>query len=350
MNATSRPGPHRHGDRPIMKQVADRAGVAVSSVSRVLSGHPDVSEVMRHRVLDAVSALGYRPDFLAQSLRTGATMTVGFVMGDISNPLMSEIALGAETQLRQAGYAMLLTNSLHEPALDVQRLELLQQRRVDGILLSLNDDTDPDVAAALTRVDVPAVLVDREVKGASFGSVLSDHRVGVEAAVRHLLDLGHQRIALVNGAPNVRPSRERAAALRRACRGSEGATCVVRAGAFTPQHGYQATISLLGADPPPTALIAGGNQVLVGVLGALSTLGLTVPEDLSLVTCDDVPLAEFLSPPISTIARDVSAMGSHAARLLLEQLHGGPQRSELLPTAFRPTHSCSTPAPPTRRS
>jgi LacI family transcriptional regulator, galactose operon repressor len=123
--------------RSSMRQVAEMAGVAMSSVSRVLSGHPDVSPAMRERVMEAVERLGYEPDLLAQSLRRKATRSVGFVVGDISNPLLAEITLGAETTLREAGYSMLLTNSENDPALDASHVRLLMQRRVDGLMLSL---------------------------------------------------------------------------------------------------------------------------------------------------------------------------------------------------------------------
>lgn len=341
-NATSR-GARKAQPRPVMKEVADRAGVALSSVSRVLNGHPDVSEVMRNRVVDAVAALGYEPDFLAQSLRTGETMTIGFVVGDISNPLMSQIALGAEVGLREAGYSMLLTNSVNDPSLDAQHLRLLQQRRVDGVLLSLSDEADPQINTALERLDVPGVLVDRHIVGSSFASVLSDHASGIKAAIAHLEMLGHHRIGLVSGNPNVRPSRERANALRRACRAGNGLSGVVRTGAFTSEHGYLATLELLSGSDAPTALIAGSNQILVGVLRALRELNIDVPDGISLITCDDIPLAEFLTPPITTISRDFGEMGSLAAELLLEQLDGHKPRTELLPTGFRPTASCATP-------
>ena len=132
--------------RPVMRDVANRAGVALSTVSRVLSGHPDVGPDMRVRVMSAAADLGYEPDILAQSLRTGETMTVGFVVGDISNPLISQIARGAEASLRQSGRAMLLTNSFNDPSLDRQHIKLLNQRRVDGLILSISDDTDPETA------------------------------------------------------------------------------------------------------------------------------------------------------------------------------------------------------------
>lgn len=332
-----------------MKQVADRAGVAVSSVSRVLSDHPDVSAVMRFRVLDAVAALGYEPDLLAQSLRTGATMTVGFLVGDISNPLLAEIVLGAELQLRVAGYSSLLTNSVNDPGQDVDHLRLLQQRRVDGVLLSLTDEDDPALLAALDRLDVPAVLVDRRAAGRQLAAVLSDHASGIRHAITHVADLGHQRVALVNGNPRVRPSRERAAALRSSCR-ARGLTATVRSAAFSPEHGRAATLELMADDDAPTVIIAGSNQILVGVLRALRELRLSVPGDVSLVTCDDVPLSEFLEPPIATISRDPQEIGKIGADLLLEQLHGKPARQQQLSTGFRATGSCAPPPAGTRPS
>lgn len=336
-------GPSRQPTtRPVMKQVADRAGVALSSVSRVLSGHPDVSAVMRNRVLDAVATLGYEPDRLAQSLRTGATMSVGVIVGDISNPLMAQIVLGAEMLLRDGGYSALLTNSGSDPRLDVEHLRLLQQRRVDGMLLSLSDEEDTGVAAAVGRLDVPAVLVDRQLSGQALAAALSDHSSGIQAAANELATLGHRRVGLVNGSPRVRPSRERATALRKVCRATN-MQCRIRAAAYTAEHGYQATLDLMRVTDAPTALIAGGNQILVGVLRALRELALTVPCDVSLITCDDVPLASYLDPPIATISREPREIGRVAAELLLEQLHGGPVRSQTLPTTFTKTNSVRPP-------
>jgi LacI family transcriptional regulator len=325
--------------------VAERAGVALSSVSRVLSGHPDVSTVMRNRVLDAAAAVGYEPDLLAQSLRRGASMTIGFVVGDISNPLLAQIALGAETKLRSAGYSMLLTNSGNDPGLDAQHIKLLRRRRVDGLLLSLADDEAAQTRTALEQADIPSVLIDRDLPGLeSAGAVLSDHAAGITAAAEHLISLGHKHIGLVNGNPQVRPARERERALRRVCRRHPGVAAMVRSGSFAAGYGESAAASLLAAREPATAIIAGGNQILSGVLRALRAAGLSTPSDMSLVTCDDVPLAEFLDPPIATIARDPEEMGTVAAEMLLEQLRGRQARSALLPVRFRDTASCGSPA------
>src|SRR5919197_1489813 len=149
--------------RSSMREVADLAGVAMSSVSRVLSGHPDVSPTMRERVLAAVDELGYKPDLLAQSLRRRETLSVGFVVGDISNQLFAEIVKGAETALREAGYSMLLTNSENDPDLDAEHVRLFERRRADGLILSLAQEQHAPTIEVLEQLDVPIVVIDRDL-------------------------------------------------------------------------------------------------------------------------------------------------------------------------------------------
>jgi LacI family transcriptional regulator len=330
-----------------MHEVAQLAGVAQSSVSRVLSGHPDTSDEMRNRVLAAVEKLGYEPNLLAQSMRRGSTMSVGFVVGDISNPLIAEIAHGAETTLRRAGYSMLLTNSENNPSLDAAHIRLLQQRRVDGLLLSLAAEDDEATTALLRATETPVVLIDRELAADDDASaVLSDHRSGMCAAVRHLLELGHRDIALILGHP-VRPSRERLRGLEDAYRASGLAeTYTVVEGHLTPSHGQAATGKLLDRRTPPTAIIAGGNQILVGALHELVARGVAVGPELSLVSCDDVSITELFSPPIGVVRRGYAEIGRQAAKLLLKQLEGDQRpRTVTLPTEFVARPSCAPPAP-----
>jgi LacI family transcriptional regulator len=175
--------------------------------------------------------------------------------------------------------------------------------------------------------------------------VLSDHLDGMTQAVEHLVALGHKRIALVAGSPHVRPTRERVAAIEEAAAAHRGVLCQVRSGAFTELHGAAATRELLDSRRPPTAIIAGGNQILVGVLRSLRDRQLRVPRDISLVTCDEVPLAEFLSPPLATIRRDPYQMGATAAELLLDRFGGAAARAAALPTRFAAAASCAKPRP-----
>ncbi|MET0818153.1 MAG: LacI family DNA-binding transcriptional regulator [Solirubrobacteraceae bacterium] len=328
-----------------MREVAELAGVAVSSVSRVLSDHPDVSPAMHAKVTAAAERLGYQPDLLAQSLRRRVTRTIGFVVGDISNPLLAEIALGAETTLGRAGYSMLLTNSENDPRRDARHTRLLVQRRVDGLLLSLAAEDDPETLAALARIQTPVVAIDRELPPALGASAaLSDHRSGMRAAVEHLIGLGHRDIALIVGQP-LRFSRERRRGLEEAFAAAGlPPTYRVLEGRLVPEHGRSATNSLLDDARPPTALVAGGNQILTGMLGELARRDVRIGRDISVVSCDAVPLTELFAPPIAVVRRDNRALGEAAAQLLLDQLGGASEPSSVvLPTEFVARASCGPP-------
>jgi LacI family transcriptional regulator len=313
--------------------------------SRVLSGHPDVSPAMRRRVLAAVRELDYEPDFLAQSLRRGATRSVGFVIGDISNPLMADITAGAEQALRQADYSMLLMNSEGRPDLDASHVRFLLARRVDGLILSLATEHDAQTSEQLNRTDVPIVAIDRDLDPETKASVvLSDHAAGMRAAVDHLADLGHRRIALISGSLEIRPGRERLDAARRTMtqRGI-GDGFVVTGGTLDESRVEGETSRLLTSPEPPTGLIVAGNQLLVGCLRAIRARGIRIGADLSVITCDEVPLVEFHDPPIASISRDNAALGRTAAQLLLERLSGEAPRRVVLPTNFIRRASCMPP-------
>jgi len=331
-----------------MKDVAEHAGVALSSVSRVLNDHPDVSKKMRQQVLDAIAAVGYEPNLLASSLRRGSTKTIGFIASDISNPLFAEIALGAERTLDEAGYAMVLTNSEGSGERDETMIRLLRWRRTDGLILSVSDERRAGTIAELTRLEVPVVLIDREVRGLEGPSmVTSDHATGMRAAVEHLIGLGHSRIALISGSRSLRPPRERLRGFRQAFRSHdlEPPDELLRVGSFSAEWGEQATLDLLAGNGRPTAVVAAGNLLLTGVLRALRQLDLSIGADVSLVSCDDVPLTELHSPPITVIDRDVVRMGELAAELLLERLvDGAPPRAARVPTELIVRGSTSRPS------
>lgn len=335
--------------RPGMREVAEQAGVAVSSVSRVLSGHPDVSPRMHRRVMQAVRELDYEPDILAQGLRSGKTFSVGFAVSDIANSVLAQIITGAEKRLRASGYSLLLTNSEGNPDLDVEHLTLLERRRVDGLILSLVEEHHPDVVAALVKVRRPIVLVDRDIpEGVVARSTVFDHARGIREAMEHLLELGHRRFALITGGPE-RPARERRQAVAEALKGTEGAEHVLYSGEFSVEQGRRATAAILAQDPRPTAIIAAGNMLMEGMLLTLKEAGIQVGRELSVVGCDDVPIAGLYEPPIAVVRRDIPAAGVSAAELLLADLGSEEQAAEMpreivLPTEFVARASCAPPA------
>jgi LacI family transcriptional regulator len=326
-----------------IKEVAMRAGVGVGSVSRVLSGQPNVSETMRKRVLKAAESLNYAPNILAQSLRRRSTRSVGFVVSDIANPLVSTIVRGAELVLSSAGYSILLTNSGDHPSVDVERISLLQQRQVDGLILLPSTEDDPGLLSALSRSTVPIVVIDRSLPAEiNARYVLSDHYTGIGTAARNLLKLGHRKLAVIVGR-DVRPSRERIRAVSDAYADLKlKPTFIVDRGSLSVEHSAAAMTELMSMADPPTAVILGGNQLLEGALAVVRSRNLHLGRDLSLVCCDDVPLGRFFETPISTVMRDTDLMGQTAAQLLLESISEPrrPARTVVLPTWFESRASC----------
>jgi LacI family transcriptional regulator len=308
--------------------------VTTSSVSRVLREHPDVSSAMRGRVLEAVAELGYEPNLLAQSLRRGASLSVGFVLRDISSPSLSRMVLGAETVMNGNGYSLLLTNSEGLAEREPEHLRLLARRRVDGLILSLADETYEPTLEELRRLQVPFVLVDRELHdGLPFSAVLCDEEAATREVGAHLLQLGHRRIGLVCGPLDVRPAREEARVL------GELADALVESVPFGEEHAADAVSRMLGDPAPPTALVLGTSVFLPGALRVLRARGLRVPEDVSLVTFDDVPFLEFLDPPVTSVSRRPVVLGQEAAQLLLRLLDGGAPELVSVPMTFVPRSS-----------
>jgi LacI family transcriptional regulator len=214
------------------------------------------------------------------------------------------------------------------------------------MILSVVSERKKATIEALAQLDVPIVAIDRDFpRRVRASAVLSDHRVGMAAAVGHLLDLGHRRIGLVSWPPDLRPGRERLAGLRAAYAARRlPDTSLHMAGPLTAEQSEAATGELFDCADPPTALIAGANQLLIGCLRAVKKRGLRPGIDLALVTCDDIPLAELYSPPLAVIARDNVATGRTAAELLLRRLNGRAEPETVsLPTTFLPRQSCCSP-------
>jgi LacI family transcriptional regulator len=337
---------NRYRSRPGIREVAERAGVAISSVSRVLSGHSDVSPEMREMVMTAVGELGYRPNILAAGLRSQRTMSIGYVVSNISNPVLADIVTGAESRLRASGYSLLLTNSEGDALLDASNIRLLLQRRIDGIVLSLSREDDDTTIKAIRELDVPFVLVDRDPPaGMEAWSVAFDHRAGMAAATRHLVEYGHRNVALIIGGPR-RPARERRQGVEDSLRPHKDAVLHTFDGDFSVDHGIAATRRILHMTPRPTAIVAGGNLLMQGALRVIRDEGIRLGAELSLVGCDDVIMGDLYEPQIAIVRRDLRAGGVAAAELLLAAMTDGtatPQE-KTLPTEFVARASCA-PAP-----
>lgn len=308
----------RRGTSPTIGDVAARAKVDPSVVSRVLNADPKLAirPETRQRVLDAVEELAYRPNAAARSLRTARAGTYGLVIPDFANPVYAEIIKGAEQAALDLG-CLLLTGSSARPGLPAGAyVDLLGQGRIDGLLLG-GDHATTAMLDELTERGVPWLLVNRRARSHARYVVFDDERA-VGLAVQHLLELGHERIGHIAGPPTADTARRRRngyrAALKRAGLGQDEQ--LVARGDYAPGGGARAMSELLALDDPPTAVFVGNVASAIGALDAARAQGVRVPQDVSVVAIHDLELAAYLSPALTTVRMPLAELGRRAVELL----------------------------------
>jgi LacI family transcriptional regulator len=324
-----------------VSDVARHAGVSTASVSRAMSGADGVGEAVRQRVIAAAHELGYRPNDVARSLRTTRTQTIGLIIPDVVNPFFGELALAIEEAAHQYGYSVILCNANEETGRQDQYVELMLARRVDGLLLTPVLDESPALHAAV-RQGVPMVFVDRAVAGIEAPVVRSDGRPAISKLADHLVDLGHERIAVITGPRQTLTGRERLTAFRTAMRArSLGLPReLVRVGNFQTDSGRRATAQLLDLDEPPTALFAIDNLMALGAVQEIRRRGLRIGTDIAVAGFDDPPWFQLMDPSLTTVSQPVSSMGALAVETLVEVIGARPARSHLLDCELVIRSSC----------
>lgn len=333
--------------RITVHDVARVAGVAIGTVSRVINGAPTVTEEVKRRVEAAIAELGWTPSVAAQSMRGVSARMVGFIFSDIRNPLYSSVVKGAEDVLSEHGYMLMVASSDGLPAREIALIELFQRRRADGLLFSVEEESNPDVLRCVESVGFPIVLLEREM-ALPVNAVGAAHLPGTRQATEYLLSLGHRRIALISGGRYNRVGRDRLSGLTQAyeAAGLDLDPDLLRLDSFSSDYGFRGTQMLLGLKKPPTAIIAAGMHLLEGVLPAIRAKGLAIPSDISLVASNDSPLARLATPAINVIRYDAYKMGREAAQLLLSRMKDGVQANNTrieVPTEFVMRGSCAAP-------
>ena len=317
-------------DRRTIKDVARAAGVHPATASRALNPRLPgrISAETTERVVRAAAELGYVVDAVGRSLRTRRSATIGVLVPDLLNPFYPPVLRGVERALRSQGFEALIASTDNDVRREPELLEVFRSRRCEGYLIATASRDDATVAD-LVRAGVPVVLVNR-LAGTDAPSVRSDDARGIEEAVRHLRELGHARIAHIAGPADISVSAIREAAFRAAA-GRD--SVVVQAEQFTAAAGEAACRELL-RDRTVTAILAGTDMIAVGCYAALDRLGLRCPRDVSLVGINDMPLAEWLRPALTTVALAAEEMGAEAARLIVERIDdpAAPVRRVVLPT------------------
>ena len=304
-----------------IRDVASTAGVSVGTVSRSLNAPDSVRPLTLAKVRDAIQMLGFQPDSRAQNMRRRNTMTIGFVVDDIANPLHASSFKAADAELRPHGYSLYLINTNGRPADEASAVDLLQHGRADGVIMTINNEQDPRTLKRLENLRIPSVLLDRDIP-LKVDAVLTDHASGIMQATEYLMDLGHRRIAIITAGSDIRPGRERVRGFVEAFgrRGVAVPEDLIRSQSLSVEFGFREATALMTDPDRPTAIIAAGNRILVGVLRAFQQLGISAPRDVSLIGCDRSDVAMLYPGPITIIDRDVDEIGRTAAQLLLERL------------------------------
>lgn len=303
--------------------VAKRAGVGSITVSRVINNSGYASEETRQRVLEAVKEMGYVPNRLASSLRSNRTNVLALVMTDITNPFFTVAARGVEDVANKAGYTVIFCNTDEDKEKERKYVEILMQNRVDGIVL-VPSSSDSESVETLQQNGKPVVVIDRRITEKQVDQVRCDSVAGAVQLTQLLITLGHRRIALLNGPQNVSTASDRLVGFNRAlaAAGIDPSKQVVISGAFTRESGREMTRQVLEMSPRPTALFAANNFIALGALSALESAGVRVPEDLAMVTFDDLPESLVVSPFLTVAAQPVYEMAARAAEMLVNRLAG----------------------------
>jgi DNA-binding LacI/PurR family transcriptional regulator len=303
------------GAKPTIRNVAERAGVSKSLVSLVMRGSPHVSERRRQAVLKAARELGYRPNAVARSLVEGRTRLIGALVADLHNPFFAEFLDGLQESLHGANLRMIVGSGRWDPLFEAEAVDAFLEMRVDGlVLLSVVPDSLSDAAAS-----VPVVIVgERDVSGVDI--VVDDDELGARLAVDHLVELGHQHIAHIEGAPSTTAHYRRAGYERAMSQHGLTNHIEVEPGDFTEEGGYRAARALLARRPRPTAIFAPNDLVAIGALSAADELELRVPADLSIVGYDNTHLAAIRHISLTTVDQPRRDMGRVAAELLCARI------------------------------
>jgi LacI family transcriptional regulator len=346
-----------------IKDVAERAGVSTATVSHVINQTRFVREETRQKVLEAIEALNYHPSTIARGLATNSTQTIGLVVSDITNPFFTAVARGVEDEINQYGYHTIFCNTDEDPDREDEYLRLLFARQIDGLIIA-PAGTRSERLIRMAEAEVPIVLLDRGTSGIEAPLVGVDNAGGAYQATKHLVELGHCRIAVLMGMETIPTLRARLEGYKRALQEAGfplDEALVIRADPrfygtqphlpgpplrpptniqMTPSA-YEALQKLLNIPNRPSAIFVTNNQMTLGTLYALRERGLRCPEDISLISFDDHDWAPLFTPPLTVVRQPTYRLGQTAAKLLMKLINNQEVEPPApLPVEFIVRESC----------
>jgi LacI family transcriptional regulator len=304
-----------------IRDVAETAGVSITTVSHVINKTRFVSEDLVQRVNEAIRELNYQPSGLARSLRTRASGTIGIVIPDNTNPFFAEVVRGIEDYCYEQGYSVFLCNSDGAPDREYNHLKMLREKGVEGLILVSAGD-DQDSLELLGSGQIPNVIIDREVEISTTDAVLVDNFKGGYEATQYLIQLGHRRIGCITGPSQITPSGQRLKGYIQALLNNtlEVDENLIITGNFRSQSGSAGLLQLMKATSPPTAIFACNDLMAIGAMAAAREIGINIPEQVSIIGFDDIALASLVIPKLTTIAQPIRTLGETGAKLLLQRI------------------------------
>ena len=315
--------------------VAREAGVSYATVSRVVNNKSFVKTETRAKVLQAMTRMGYQANLHARSLAGGRSNVIGLLVVDLATQYMGEIMFGIDDVLAARQYELMLYTTHRRKTKESAYVQMMARGLADGLLILLPRDPDAYLESLRNR-DFPYVLIDHDSHDPSDLSVYAANTQGGYDATKHLIDLGHKRIGMITGWMDMTSAQDRLAGYKAALadHGLPLDNDLVFEGDFAQASGFQGLSRLLDLPEPPTAVFASNDATAMGVLDAARVRGLSIPEDLSVVGFDDIPLAASLNPPLTTVRQPMQEMGRIATRMLLDRIHDPQQKltSITLPT------------------
>lgn len=309
-----------------IRQVAEMAGVSIATVSRVFAGSDLVSHELVERVQEAARTLNYQPNRIARNLRTQKTHTAAVVVSDIENPFFTSVIRGAERVLRNAGYTLLLANSDENEQIELEHLLNLRAEGVAGVILAPTHE-DAKRYEQFLQAEMVIVAIDRCPRNLKIDRVTVNNIEGAQTAVRHLVEQGHTKIGFINGLPKISTAYERLQGFEQAMKVHDLPVNPqwVQQGNFRREQGFKAMMNILSLEDHPTAVISANNLMTLGALQAIYECKLRIPADIAIVGFDDMPWANSLNPPLTTIAQPTPELGAVAAQLMLDRISDPPR-------------------------
>ncbi len=309
--------------RPTMKEVAEMAGVSISTVSRAINGSTTISRPARRAIEEAVAKTGFRPNAIGRRLKTARTRTIGVLVPSLRNPVFADAVEGIERQAEVAGYSVLLTCSNYQRDREVAALEALLSNRVEGVLLTVTQERDSRALKFLKKERVPHVLLFNPGLHEGSSTVSINDFAAAQSVARELVGLGHRRIAMIAGEFRASDrSQLRREGFEAQLNESGVEPIPVVEVDFEAQDVGPECAELLGADKAPTAIFCSTDMLAIATIRALHNLGYRVPEDVSVIGFDGIPVGTWITPSLTSVVQPADEMGATAVRHLLERVEG----------------------------